>query len=101
MGRNRVGKVVNFSCDYCSESIQVYRNIEDIERDEICPTCCEAMKRIEVHKRNYRCFTPHFHDQLGEFVYTRDDERSAAKKNGMVDISGAFKKGDIGNWRRK
>ena len=92
-----------FQCPTCDASKDVYRKVRNIEDQEICEKCMEIMQRRITMPAKQKPYTPRLHPQLGASFRSLSEEKQAAKKMGLTDITGevkAMKRGQS-KWEKK
>lgn len=97
----RVGSVSSFTCSGCRLSFNIFCKVGE-EEGKGCPACGEDLVR-EVYQKSSKCFTPYYNRQLDQTFYTKDDEKTYTKKNGLVNITGEHKawRSGRGGWKNK
>lgn len=99
----RVGKIMSVSCTRCSFTSKKFIKTDEEGLEYPCPICTSPMKVHQGEKPTVKCFTPYYNRQLDQKFYTRDEERSYVKKNGLYDITGEHKawRSGRGGWKNK
>ena len=78
-----------FFCEHCNHTEHA---LQEREEERACTNCQEMMASKDIKKRTNKPFTPYHHIGMDQYFYTRDEEKSYAKKHGFVDITGCFGK---------
>lgn len=99
----RIGAVYTYRCKSCGSYLRKFVSEHSKGAPFPCIDCGSLMNLVETPKRMYSPFTPYYNKQLDQKFYTRDEERSYTKKNGLIDITGEHKaaRSGRGGWRNK
>lgn len=81
----RVGTVKKLCCPSCKTSFSQFIRTDEQRMPE-CELCCMPMEIVEQKRQTWSPFTPYYNKQLDQTFHTADEERSFAKKRGLVDI---------------